>query len=1216
MNPSDVFPPEETGELEESIRIDREIDDEERLNLLRDFHVTAETEGFITDFLQRTLGRTEQKRRGWNHWLYGYYGSGKSHLLAVLGHLTDTEWVEELGPDRVWNALTDGNRELGQLRGLWIETLDAYYLKPLFVNLLKHQGREEKGFNEILLGEAHVEEGLSRRLDAAYFERWYKNHGAWEDRDEDARRVLDGLGIGETPDSPWESVQRYEILSDLVLPRIFEEKTGTPDGLKDLRPSQLNPSEVLSELEEWRSLVQEEVDRPVKLVLLLDEVSLFIGTDYDQLTELQLVAEKLDDIGRGNILSVVTAQERIEHVQPEYAGKSPDFGILKDRFPHRYLLPSRHVGEIIENRLLSKPDDVRQRIEEEVLEETAIRPEDTFIYVNVQQNTEPPLDELDRESFLNYFPLLPYHPPLFMEILTNLRGRDVDRAKSIFSGTARAVLALVDALLVDWLDKREATELVNLVDFFDVIRPELLNIIPQEVGAIADIEEEVGKGKLEEFDVDVAKAVLLLHYAKDMVPVDQSENIAVSVMRDLEGSNRIAVSNRVDEALDRLDKYLGPDLEIRPPEQRSIYDEAQRYEEDGSWDDLFQPISDYQWEDVVQQLDLPERLPYGEDGDTYQVTYTFEVDGRNVGGSFGAGEELRIPIVVEGILPIHSDISRQDKLVWRVKEEGRSPVRDVLRSWASLAKAMEERPPQEAVQLDLEERRNEASKLVAELLENGEFQVRERTTGNRNEAMEWIIEKRYPTHFHPIMVKIGDTNLRELSKLGVGDDRPRWAIELQVPTENPETHGGDIQDKVRGLIGKSIKESGKEQLSIPRLLEMVSNKEPLYENVEEAQIAILWGLCRKGDFLPVTSKGEPVPAEKLLDPDHWSDIRIRISGLRGEFREAAERIPGIEPTHSNDEKVVKLQAFLQQILQEVKTLEEDVDVAQGIVVSEPGSELLDSLLSTLESKKTGAEIRINQVGKTGTDWNKLVDEAIQDHEWLKEAQDVWSRRRTFLLKLDALLSIKEGRIHWLDENVHNSVSSLRREVVNSVGIEWWTASGWEELPRALTSLEQAIEDLRSAWGAYCEEEGREDLARRIERHNWTVQPLQLPPSKIHRAFQKEVLSPLRMFQRAFEEEERLASRLLKEPQDTEYQEFVWLLDNIDEKRQYPDAASVNEARALLQQLNGVVGDKHYEEVQGIGLIPDDAKGLRSNLEEIEGVEEFSLREVEGGMVIE
>jgi len=109
-------------------------------------------------------------------------------------------------------------------------------------------------------------------------------------------------------------------------------------------------------LEELRTEREGRAGKPVKLVLLLDEVSLFIGTDFERLTELQTLAENVDDIGDGDIQLVATAQAKIEDVQPKFAAHGADFSIVKDRFPHRYQLPSKHVGDIAKRRLFEKSE--------------------------------------------------------------------------------------------------------------------------------------------------------------------------------------------------------------------------------------------------------------------------------------------------------------------------------------------------------------------------------------------------------------------------------------------------------------------------------------------------------------------------------------------------------------------------------------------------------------------------------------------------------------------------------------------------------------------------------------------------------------------------------------------------------------------------------------------------------------------------------------------
>jgi len=86
-----------------------------------------------------------------------------------------------------------------------------------------------------------------------------------------------------------------------------------------------------------------------------------------------------------------------------------------------------------------------------------VKPTESLVYNEIKQNTKPPLDSIDDEELVEFYPFLPYHAPLFLEILFNLRQEASDPAKSIFSGTARAILALMHNLLQTWVDEGRPT---------------------------------------------------------------------------------------------------------------------------------------------------------------------------------------------------------------------------------------------------------------------------------------------------------------------------------------------------------------------------------------------------------------------------------------------------------------------------------------------------------------------------------------------------------------------------------------------------------------------------------------------------------------------------------------------------------------------------------------------------------------------------------------
>jgi len=105
--------------------------------------MTADSRRFIEeDFVDRMLGQSDDMRTGSNYWLYGYYGSGKSHLLTVLDGLLDTDWLDGQ-QDAVWSDLVQisGDSEFEQLGDHWRTIHDEYYVIPISVNLLKYQAK-------------------------------------------------------------------------------------------------------------------------------------------------------------------------------------------------------------------------------------------------------------------------------------------------------------------------------------------------------------------------------------------------------------------------------------------------------------------------------------------------------------------------------------------------------------------------------------------------------------------------------------------------------------------------------------------------------------------------------------------------------------------------------------------------------------------------------------------------------------------------------------------------------------------------------------------------------------------------------------------------------------------------------------------------------------------------------------------------------------------
>lgn len=1221
---SSLFAAPVTEEFEESVRVDRAVEDHRRSSI-NSYHVTEQSATFLREFFARQLGEASDRRQGRNYWLYGYFGSGKSHLLTVLDGLSDTSVVER-DTEGIWSALTDAE-SYPELREYWCRTHDEYHLIPISINLLKYQGQQTLSFSEVVLRAAHkspaltgVDGGLSGRLQTAYFEDWYRTTDAWSDRTEQARRVLKQVGVDNAEAYKWADVQRYGALANLVLPQLFESVTGDNDGLADLVPSYLDPATAVERLDELRAARAAALGTEVKLVLLLDEVSLFIADQPDsRLTELQLLAENVNQIGQGNIDLVVTAQASLDDEQPRFAPQQTDLGILKDRFQHRHGLPTRHIGEIVFERLLRKVEGRRTDIDD-IIKRTSLDPADSFVYNELEQNTDPPLDQLGRDELIDYYPFLPYQAALFVEILSNLRDEAPDPSKSIFSGTARAGLALIHGLLETWLENDTPERLVSLVDFYDLIEPELRDIAGVDVEVVREIAVEVEDGTLEPFDLRVAKAVLLLQYVDEYIPLDDRKNIAVAVMDSLDGATQLQMANRVDTALDdRLKKYIRPShdetepaLRFTTPIERRIYEATERNEANVDWEAVRRSLDDHLWADVVRELGLPESVPYKGSDVEYPVGYEFSIAGRELEDQSMADGVLTVPIDIRGLLPLNADDVSGETLTWSVSTD--SNLHDRLTRWWALHDAVGNQRLPETVRQELDDRRASTRSGLISTLNSGTYEIKDQSElTNLRPAVQSAVDVRYPDEFHPVMREIDAGYLTELTDLPAGAELPDWARRLEVATEDPSTHGGTIQTNLHAMAGRAVaRNDGTARLRA--VLDAIIEREPIYEGAEPALCAVIWGLVRKGDFVPQNESGRSLDADSVLDQDALNETYLRF-GPQEDVHSQLVEAGFCETTDTIEVGIRNLEQANRLVEGDVETLYDDVGlILEDDVRTAAVEELFQTFQTALETQQQEAVARIEAIAKTGTDWETQIEETVGARDWLSEAADIWDRRQEFLLRLDAALLIAEQEFAWLTERCTETASELT-DVLTDYGGSWWARDGWSQLYDQITEGQSLVDAIERAWNNLTDNADVTRLTEETTENPWLtgshsdiVQP----------AFEQEYLEPLKAFQMWYRGLYTAVRTVCMEQGSAEVTAIRRATKTIERTAPLSTTTGHDISGLVdrLEVIRSVLDAYRPSEVDTIGIVPDDRTGLDEVAESLAEHHRFGISYTDYGVVVE
>jgi hypothetical protein len=250
----------------------------------------------------------------------------------------------------------------------------------------------------------------------------------------------------------------------------------------------------------------------------------------------------------------------------------------------------------------------------------------------------------------------------------------------------------------------------------------------------------------------------------------------------------------------------------------------------------------------------------------------------------------------------------------------------------------------------------------------------------------------------------------------------------------------------------------------------------------------------------------------------------------------------------------------------------------------------------------------------------MVQTAVENEARLDTAENRWESREAYLLQLEGLVRLPVSDVEWLSE-VEGAHQRLVEQLDDTDGVDWWTDGGWPTFVDSVDARSDVIETLRSAWDAQQNGTDVESLQSELEDHPWLVDPIELPSYSVHDAFRMEYLDTLRGFRRTVEQIQTAIEPLtMWEPSDDDERALTQALgaiDNLDSWNQMTEP-TVEDRRTRLAVLDTMVGDASPDDLEGIGVLHDDADALQSQIEEldVDGEAEVpELVEIDEGVII-
>ncbi|MFC2108256.1 BREX system P-loop protein BrxC [Candidatus Bipolaricaulota bacterium] len=412
---------------------------------LEQFVITDSLAKELRKFLDTFAGSLQIRIRGGRPsdaigaWIYGFFGSGKSHVAKVLGHVLANETVRH-DPDRTaidlfLTHLDDPTLPgAGDLKALLQQVREKAFclLIPFEIKSRQDQSNPES-VTETCLRSFYRTLGFSDTPWVARLERRLQADGKY-----------DGFcaTYREQNGRDWAKDRQEHGFYLAELQAALATSLGKPGGEveKMLDAYQRDHARVTAETLATEVVqyvdARAEIDKPrlPHVVFVIDEMGQFIGDSEDRIHELQSIVEQAGVIGQGRIWFICTSQEALEQVVDRTGLRLNQLGKLDARFDTKMPLTGEDVRRVVQDRLLRKREAQLPVLyslyakKEGLIEELCSLPVERHLAV------------IDRSSFADSYPFLPHTIPLVQELFNAMRGFKL-------SGTERSMIGVAQGAL-------------------------------------------------------------------------------------------------------------------------------------------------------------------------------------------------------------------------------------------------------------------------------------------------------------------------------------------------------------------------------------------------------------------------------------------------------------------------------------------------------------------------------------------------------------------------------------------------------------------------------------------------------------------------------------------------------------------------------------------------------------------------------------------------
>jgi len=583
---------------------------------LNEYVVTEEIRKRLIKFFDKYVDSINSPTEDMGVWISGFFGSGKSHFLKMIGHILenntyDGKTVVDFFKEKIDDAILMGNIE----KAAEIPTDVILFNIDNVSDQDTHQNKDSialaflKKFNEYL--------GFTRDdIEIAEFER-----KLWEDgKLEEFKKVFE-----EESGKTWKDANRnldfhsddfIDVVEKLeIMNRESAERWLERDIVRSINA------------ESFRDLLENYLkmkDPKHRIVFLVDEIGQYIGDNSKLMLNLQTLVETLGVKFKGRVWVGVTSQQDLGSILNNSEHRKNDFSKIQDRFKTILSLSSGNIDEVIKKRLL-----IKKKIEGEDLEKLFDKNRvEIENLINFETQMTLPLYD-SAEDFSETYPFVAYQFNLLQKVFEKVRnmghsGQHMSRGeRSLLSSFQEAGIKVKD---------KNIRILVPFNYFYESIEQFL------EDNVRRPFIHARNEKKVDDFGLEVLKLLFLL---KGINGINPTLNNLTSFMVDSIDCDRIELEKKIKKALEKLEKEVliqkdGDNYYFLTNEEQDINREIER--EDIDFKKIDEKIDSY----IFKEIFTKNSIIMEDTGNKYGFSRTLDETAFSK-----AGEELAITIFTE-----------------------------------------------------------------------------------------------------------------------------------------------------------------------------------------------------------------------------------------------------------------------------------------------------------------------------------------------------------------------------------------------------------------------------------------------------------------------------------------------------------------------------------------------------------------------------------------